>query len=241
MSIVTYTEEVEMLAEYPVNRVLELACSAQRANNAYIKETESLYTDDGKFVCLKHDNKTLIRHALGIEGFGNVEQEFRPISLFVEEQDTVLAEEIKSYYRRLMFAAVKGDNEFQTEVNAILNSETVGKGKIGFLACLPSVYARDKTRSDFKRSIKNCEDRFLADVDAVLIDRDCEIIECSRSKNFDAYNINAIIDNVMVSWFSKQPLTVGPAVLVKGKVKEHRFHWLTKKPETRLNYVKVGQ
>ena len=230
-----------MPAEYSVSRILELACSAQRANNAYLKESESIYTDDGKFVCIKHDNKTLIRHALGIEAFSNVEHQFRPITLIVEEQDTVLTEEIKSYYRRLMFAAVKGDNEFQTEVNAILNSDTVGKNKLGFLACLPSVYARDKTRSDFKRSIKTCEDRFLADVNMMLIDKDCEIIECSRSKNFDAYNINAIIDNVMVSWFSKQSVTVGPAVLIKGKVKEHRYHWLTKKPETRLNYVKVGQ
>lgn len=230
-----------MAEVYSVQRVLELACAAQRTNRAYIKETESVYTDDGKFVCLKHDNKALIRHALGIEKYANTEQEFRPADLFLETQDAELAEEIKSYYRRLMFAAVKGDNEFQTEVNSILNADTVPKSKIGFLACLPSTYARDKLRSDFKRNIKNCEDRHLADVDSFITDKDCEIIECSRSKNFDAYNINAIIHGVLVSWFSKHPVALGPAVLQKARVKEHRHHWLTKKAETRLNYVKVFQ
>jgi hypothetical protein len=230
-----------MSAEYTVSEVLKLACSAQRANNAYLKEAESVYTSDGIFVCLKYDNKTLIRHALGIETFGNTEQEFRPATLYVEEQDTVLTEEIKSYYRRLMFAAVKGDNEFQTEVNSILNSETVGKNKIGFLACLPSVYARDKSRSEFKRNIKKCEDRYLAEVNTVIFDKDCEILESVKSKTFEGYNISAIIDSVMVSWFSKLPVTIGPAVLVKGKVKEHRHHWFTKNFETRLNYVKVIQ
>lgn len=230
-----------MPEEYAVQKVLELACAAQRTNNAYLKETESVYTSDGKFVCLKHDNKALIRHALGIEKYANTEQEFRPAALFLEPQDTVLADEIKSYYRRLMFSAVKGDNEFQTEVNSILNSETITKNKIGFIACLPSVYVRDKARTDFKRSIKTCEDRHLGEVDTVLLDQDCEVIECSRSKNFDAYNINAIIQNVLVSWFSKNPVKLGPAVVQKAKVKEHRHHWLSKKAETRLNYVKVFQ
>jgi len=230
-----------MAEVYSVQQVLELACAAQRTNQAYIKETESVYTDDGKFVCLKHDNKALIRHALGIEKYANTEQEFRPVDLFLEPQDAELAEEIKSYYRRLMFAAVKGDNEFQTEVNSILNADTMPKNKLGFVACLPSVYARDKIRNDFKRNIKNCEDHYLGEVNSILMDKDCEIIECSRSKNFDAYNINAIIQGVLVSWFAKQPVTLGPAVVQKAKVKEHRQHWLTKKAETRLNYVKVAQ
>jgi hypothetical protein len=230
-----------MSAEYTVSEVLKLACSAQRANNAYLKEAESVYTSDGIFVCLKYDNKTLIRHALGIETFGNTEQEFRPATLYVEEQDVVLTEEIKSYYRRLMFAAVKGDNEFQTEVNSILNSETVGKNKIGFLACLPSVYARDKSRSEFKRNIKKCEDRYLAEVNTVIFDKDCEILESVKSKTFEGYNISAIINNKMVSWLNKTNLNLGACVLVKAKVKDHTKHWKHQNDVTRLNYVKAAQ
>lgn len=242
MSIVTYTVEVEMAEEFPVRKVLELACAAQRTNLGYIKDIESVYDNEGKFLFVKHTNKTLIRKALGLEHRDTYSApEFAPMDIFLEPKDSELAEEIVKYFRRLMFSAVKGDNEFQTEVNAILNSETISANKIGFLACLPSVYAKDKTRNDLVKGLKDCEDRYLANVDQTVLDKDCIILECSRSKNFDAWNINAIIDNVMVSWFSKKQLTVGPAVLLKAKVKEHRHHWLTKKAETRLNYVKVFQ
>ena len=230
-----------MAEVYSVQRVLELACAAQRTNQAYIKETESVYTDDGKFVCLKHDNKALIRHALGIEKYANTEQEFRPVDLFLEKQDTELAEEIKSYYRRLMFAAVKGDNEFQMEVNTLLTLGVVPDNKIGFIACLPSVYRRDSANSQIEKRARNADKEYLSAVGSSLFDKDCEILASQRSKNFDAWNVDAIIDNKMVSWFSKVDMKVGPCVVVKSKVKDHSLHWKYGNPVTRLNFVKAVQ
>jgi hypothetical protein len=229
-----------MAEVYSVQQVLELACAAQRTNGSYIKEDAPVYSEDGAFLYLRHTNKMQMLCTLDHRHW-TADPKDAPMPLKVLAEDAALAEEIKSYYRRLMFAAVKGDNEFQTEVNSILNADTMPKNKMGFVACLPSVYARDKTRNDFKRNIKNCEDHYLGEVDSIVVDKDCEIIECSRSKNFDAYNINAIIQGVLVSWFAKQPASLGPAVLQKAKVKEHRHHWLTKKAETRLNYVKIAQ
>ena len=229
-----------MAEVYSVQQVLELACAAQRTNGSYIKEDAPVYSEDGAFLYLRHTNKMQMLCTLDHRHW-TADPKDAPMPLKVLAEDAALAEEIKSYYRRLMFAAVKGDNEFQTEVNSILNSDTMPKNNMGFVACLPSVYARDKTRNDFKRNIKNCEDHYLGEVDSIVVDKDCEIIECSRSKNFDAYNINAIIQGVLVSWFAKQPASLGPAVLQKAKVKEHRHHWLTKKAETRLNYVKIAQ
>jgi hypothetical protein len=230
-----------MSTEFSVQKVLELACAAQRTNNEYLKETESIYTTDGKFVCLKHDNKSLIRHALGIEKYANTEQEFRPVDLFLEPQDTELANEIKKYFRKLMFSAVKGDNEFQTEVNALLNADQMPGNKIGFIACLPSVYARDTEKSRLEKALRSCDTGFLGAVDSVILDKDCEILQAKRSNNFDAYNILAIIDNRIVSWFSKAQLKLGPCVVIKGKIKQHGENWYTKNSETRLNYVKVAQ
>jgi hypothetical protein len=229
-----------MAEVYSVQQVLELACAAQRTNGSYIKEDAPVYSEDGAFLYLKHTNKMQMLCTLDHRHW-TADPKDAPMPLKVLAEDAALAEEIKSYYRRLMFAAVKGDNEFQTEVNSILNADTMPKNKMGFVACLPSVYARDKIRNDFKRNIKNCEDHYLGEVDSIVMDKDCEIIECNRSKNFDAYNINAIIQGVLVSWFAKQPASLGPAVLQKAKVKEHMHHWLTKKAETRLNYVKVFQ
>jgi hypothetical protein len=226
---------------YPVQKVLELACAAQRTNQSYIKTAEYQYDNEGKFLFVKHDNKALIKHSLGIDKYSNTEQEFRPMQLFLGQEDKDLADEIRSYYKRLMFAAIKADNEFQTEIFSLLMSEEMEPGKIGWIASLPSVYDRDVAKSRLEKAYRTAEEGFLADVGQVLLDKDCEVIQVKKSKNFDGYGVLAIIDNKIVSWYSRHVLTVGPAVMIKCKIKEHSENWQTKKPETRLNYVKIAQ
>lgn len=229
-----------MSDEFPLQRVLELSCAAQRANKSYIKEAESVFDSNGQFMFVKHSNKVLVRNALGLES-SNSGPEFAPQTLFVEIEDVELAEEIQKYYKRLMFSAVKGDNEFQMEVNTILTLGGVPKNKIGFVSCLPSVYKRDYANNQIEKRLKSIDYEYLAGIGAELRDLDAEIIGSIRSKNFDAFNIDAIIDNKMVSWLSKTDLKIGPCVLVKGKVKDHSSHWKHKNPVTRLNYVKAAQ
>jgi hypothetical protein len=74
-----------------------------------------------------------------------------------------------------------------------------------------------------------------------IFDKDCEIIEVKRSKNYDAWNTCAIIDNKLVSWMGKNELKLGPCVVIKAKIKEHSMHWKYQVPETRMNYVKAFQ
>lgn len=229
-----------MSDEFPLQRVLELSCAAQRLNKSYIKEAESVFDSNGQFMFVKHSNKVLVRSALGLES-SNSGPEFAPQPLFVEPEDAEFAEEIQKYYKRLMFSAVKGDNEFQMEVNTILTLGGVPKNKIGFVSCLPSVYKRDYANNQIEKRLKSIDHEYLASIGTELRDLDAEIIGSIRSKNFDAFNIDAIIDNKMVSWFSKTDLKVGPCVLVKGKVKDHSSHWKHKNPVTRLNYVKAAQ
>lgn len=229
-----------MSAEFPTQKVLELACAAQRVNKEYLKEAQNVFDSEGKFLFVKHTNKDLVRWALGTNRT-NVAPEFAPQDIFIQDTDKVLAEEIKKYYRRFMFAAIKGDNEFQTEVNALLGSENMPSNKIGYVACLPSTYARDLAKTNIERKGKECDDAYLSGVGQWIIDQDCEILSCIRSKNFDAYNIDAIISNKLVSWMGNKAVTVGFAVVQKAKVKDHGHHWQTKKNQTRLHYVKVFQ
>lgn len=230
-----------MSQTYSTQRVLELACAAQRTNKAYLKDAESVFDSEGKFLFMKHSNKLLIRWALGIDRYAGVEKEFAPQDIFIEDCDKSLAEDIRKYYRRLMFSAIKGDNEFQTEVNALLNEDEIQPNKIGYIACLPSVYLKDSSRNSFEKRVRDLDNSYLADADQWIVNKDCEILQCIRSKNFDAWNVDAIIENKLVSWFSKFEVKIGPAVLIKGKVKDHSHNWLTKKETTRLNYVKAAQ
>jgi hypothetical protein len=232
-----------MKKEYPMQTVLELACAAQRINKDYIKDMQAVYAEDSVLMYYKQPNKVCMLHTLGELSLSkDMDPKMVPTLLKVTMADHELAEEIKKYYRRLVFAAIAGDNEFQTEVNSLLNSENVPTNKFGFIACLPSVYKRDFAKSQFEKKIRTVDTGYLGEVGGQLFDKDCEILSSQRSKNFEAWNIDAIIDNKMASWMSKYDLTPGPAVIVKAKVKGHSTHW--KHPETfvtRLNYVKAAQ
>ena len=227
--------------EYPLQTVLELACAAQRVNKDYVKHTEPVYSDDNKLMSYKWDNKLMILIALGATEFKPFDDGLKPTLLCTNLEDAELAKEIQKFYRRLMFAAIEGENEFLTEVNSLLNSESIPVNKFGFIACLPSVYKRDLGRYMLDKRVKQVDEAWLGNVGENVLDKDCEVLVCQRSKNFDAFNVDAIIDNKMVSWMSKYELNLGPAVIVKAKIKDQVFHWKHKNPVTRLNYVKAAQ
>jgi len=226
--------------EFPTQQVLELACAAQRVNGAYIKEETPVYSEDGVFMYLKHTNKIQMLCTLE-PAIWTADPKEAPMPLRVSAEDIALAEEIKKYYKRLLFAAIEGENEFLTSINTILSGDAVKQNQFGYVACLPSVYVRDVAQNKIKKAVRQVEEGYLADIGATVKDLDAEILSSVKSKNFEGYNIDAIINNRMASWLSKVDLTIGPAVIVKAKVKDHTKHWKHQNDVTRLNFVKAAQ
>jgi hypothetical protein len=161
--------------------------------------------------------------------------------LKVLPEDIAQAEEIRKHFRKFLFSAIEGENDFQTNINAILSSDTVKQNQFGYVACLPSVHVRDVAQTKVKRAARSVEEGYLADIGSNLKDLDGEIISSVKSKNFEGYNIDAIINNRMVSWLNKTNLNLGACVIVKAKVKDHSKHWKHQNDVTRLNYVKAAQ
>lgn len=226
--------------EFPVTQVLELACAAQRINGEYLKMDAVLFDDDYKQVGKKIANKMLMQLTLDTVKWNGDMSEHPPL-LRVSQEDKEQAAEIQKYFRRLMFAAIEGDNEFQTSINSILSGETVKENMFGYVACLPSVYKKDHAKNAMVKWARTVDQEYLADEGSTLFDLDCEIISSVKSKNFEGYNIDAIISNKWVSWVSKNDLKLGACVIIKAKVKGHHDHWLHKNHVTRLNYVKAAQ
>jgi hypothetical protein len=234
--------------KYPLQQLLELACAAQRHNKDYIKTVMPVYADPedtfgskgSKVMYYNYSNRDLMLVTLGEDkaNWGDIP---KPPLLCTNLEDRELATDIQKYFRRLAFSAIQGDNEFQTEVNSLLNSEEVPLNKLGFIACLPSVYKRDYARTQIEKRIKTFDQEYVGLIGDNIFDKDCEILSSQRSKNFDAWNVDAIIENKMVSWMSKVDLKLGPCVVVKAKVKDHNKHWKHEIPVTRLNYVKAAQ
>jgi hypothetical protein len=226
--------------EFPTQQVLELACTAQRINSAYLKEHEHIHSEDGKFLYTKHGNKMMMLCTLDYTKW-TADPSSAPLPLRVLPEDVTRAEEIKTYYKRLLFAAIDGENEFLTTINTILNSETVKENQFGYVACLPSVQARDAVQNQIKKIARHVEEGFLGNPGDRLADLDCEILEVIKSKNFTGWNVCAIINNKMASWMSQVELKRGPCVVVKARVKDNSKHWKHQNDETRLNFVKAVQ
>jgi hypothetical protein len=225
---------------FPTQQVLELACAAQRIHGAYIKEPEAVWAEDGVYMYTKQTNKMLMLCTVD-PAIWTADPKEAPIPLRVLPEDTAQAEEIKNYFKRLLFAAIEGENEFQTNINSFLSAEQIETKNFGYIACLPSVYARDKVHNKVKRAARSVEEGFLGEVGSNLKDLDAEILSSIKSKNFDGYNIDAIINNRMASWLNKTNLNPGACVIVKAKVKDHTKHWKHQNDVTRLNYVKAAQ
>ena len=226
--------------DFPVQRALELACAAQRYNNCYQKESETLYTDDGKAMGYKYSNKILMLWTLDQEKRNGADPQYLPPLIESNDSDRALTEDIRTYYRRLMFSVLaQPDNQFLQEILSLLNKETMNENKLGFIACLPSVYERDRKRNDINKVVRDCDNSYLAIKDTKLENLTARIIDCTRSKNFDAYNVLAIINNKLASWFSKFPIKQHEVEIVSAKVKDNGQNFFNKKAETRLNYVKV--
>lgn len=226
--------------EFPTQQVLELACAAQRVNGAYIKEGENVYAEDGVFMYSKKTNKILMLCTLD-HTVWTTDPKDAPMPLKVLPEDVAQAEEIKKHFRKFLFSAIEGENEFQTSINSILSGDQVKQNQFGYVACLPSVYVRDVAQTKVKRAVRQVEEGYLAEIGSTVKDLDAEILSSVKSKNFEGYNIDAIINNRMASWLSKVDLKIGPAVIVKAKVKDHTKHWKHQNDVTRLNFVKAAQ
>ena len=127
------------MKEFPTQQVLELACAAQRINGAYIKEDAPMYSEDGAIMYLKHANKMQMLVTLE-PAIWTADPKDAPMPLRVLPEDIAQAEEIRKHFRKFMFSAIEGENDFQTNINSILGNELVATNKFGYVACLPSVH-----------------------------------------------------------------------------------------------------
>jgi hypothetical protein len=228
------------MKEFPTQQVLELACAAQRINGTYIKESVNVFADDNAYMYTNHTNKMMMLCTVNPSNW-TADPKEAPMPLKVLPEDILLSEEIKRHFRKFMFSAIEGENDFQTNINTILSGDTVKVNQFGYVACLPSVYVRDVAQTKVKRAAQQVEEGVLAEIGSTLKDLDAEIISSVKSKNFEGYNIDAIINNRMVSWMNKTHLNLGPAVIVKAKVKDCNKHWKHQNDVTRLHYVKAAQ
>lgn len=225
---------------YDVPHVLELACAAFRRNNDYVKTSyHKLIDNETQAYQFIYANKTLIGFTLGHPNFGSIGPNNPLIALDIIEEDKVMASAITKYFRKLTFTMLTDQsNEFLNKLYHIFSDGKVKVNDIGYVACLPSVYEREKEKLSNKKIMNTCDDEPLAQVGSSVRNVKCTIISCKLSTTYMNYATTGIVDNKIVSWWSKE-LVEGDVVITSAKVKKIGKNYSTKKTETCLHYVRI--
>jgi len=220
--------------EYSTKGLLHLACAAYRVNGKYISD-RSAY-EDSTLV----SNRDLILYSLGEkEWFGPTQD--RPPLLHVTQEDKDLAEKVLAYSKKLLFSVINGTNQFEINLHKSLSTDTSTISKLGFIACSPNSYIKHATTRTLTKSIRDCEDEYIGEIGSQLYDRDSEIVSVTKSTNYDAFNVIAVVENKMVSWMTSKIPNTGPAVIISANIKDFSTLYKHGTKVTRLNYVKVAQ
>ena len=112
------------IESYPLQTAIELACAAFRANNGYLSERQLMerYNPDET----RYTNKELMLVAMGaIDPKKYEDVPNKPVLLCTNLDDKELASQMTKFFKRLMFAAIEGEDQFKVDLFGILNQEEV--------------------------------------------------------------------------------------------------------------------
>ena len=129
---------------------------------------------------------------------------------------------------------------------AQMNSKEIHGSEFGVIALLPKVYFEQKHKKSYKKVIKESfgESKHVG-LPGEVIQGELTVNEIKWVDKFGCHVINGNMDNNLVSFFKEfKPEAVLPkekdVIKIKAKVKRHGENFITKLPETQLNYVRFG-
>lgn len=220
--------------QFSVVEVLTIACCIFRergysSTSTYINtETEGVNT---------HTNKDMLTFELmPLLAPSNYLLKFEPTV-----EDVYMAEAAIKYYRKLSFGLMAETlNDYLTRVFTATQNEKVTIKDFGIIASVPQVYERDVAEKTLREEIKTTVNGHLAkEGDEITVN-----IRYLRTKpvaQLGCWSHEAVTDTgYLVSFLSKNALgVIGNTQKIRAKVKKHGANFITKTPETQLNYVKV--
>lgn len=224
------------IMKLPVDRVLEVCCAAFR-------QTGGFSLNNAKN--LGH----IVKNTLDLGNYHDSPE------CMVTDQDVAMAHEIKDYItKRLTFKVLSTpdnyitfdlssplDIDYERRVLCILTEDFVLSTKLKSLIDLPRYYIKFKAYTDLNKKIRSIEPGVIGEVDDYMIDEECEIFHTMKCKNFEGYNVSGIIDNKLVSWYSKLDISPGRYIISRATIKELSLHYYAGVQNTRLSRVKLGE
>ena len=210
---------------FPRNEVWAASIAAQRINGEYVKAGAGAYsTADGNKT--KVTNMALIRILLE-----------NPQDIIPEDYEK--GEQIRLHFCAQIYQLITGEaSDFTKNVLDIASKDEIdiASGDIPLIACLPSVYKREREQYERKEQLKtlSANSSPLQQSFGGHFQGTVNIVNCYYNKKFECYAVNALNEstNQLVFFFFRRSLPMGAVLQIKGRVKAYRGN------TTQLNFVK---
>ena len=217
--------------------VLASAFAAYRINSGFLKQTRRFSEEDNG---TQFSNKEIMLFSISV----TPPQDFT-VTTPTEEDKQNVAEAIKFLNKEFSLQIIAGTvNDFIKILLELSNSEKCSTQNFGVLCLLPKVYFETKERKQQKSEIKKnfSESTYIGAVGDKIAGQ-FTIDSIRFVDKFGCHVLNGHIDKNLVSFFKefgpgKEIPSVGDTLSIKAKVKKHGNNFVTKIPETLVNYVR---
>lgn len=226
---------------YNTTDILALSFAAYRINEGYVRDTRRYSEDDNS---TKFSNKDLLRYHF-MEKVEYIPTDFKQFTAFPEDIEN--SKQAVTFLNRentlqVMAGTVSG---FMDSLLKCINNETITANEFGVVALLPKVYFENKDKKEFKKKLKTefSESVHLGNP-GVKIEGQFVVDDIRFVEKFGCHVVNGHIDTNLVSFFKefgadKKIPAKGDVLNIKGKIKRCGENFITKIPETQLNYVRI--
>lgn len=220
--------------QWKTSFVLALACCIHR---------EKSFTSTSKYIAAdpngdqRWTNKDMLTYSI----LPQLANENYNLKFSPTEEDRALADTIIKHFRKLTFGVIADSlNDYMDRVFKSTQNEWSNMTDFGVLASVPQLYEKEVTEKYIKQEIANTVKGHIAEIGNTVI-LNIRYIRSKPLPNLECYSHEAITDNnYLVSFLSKNLLGVsGSTQQIRANIKKHGENFLTKTPETQLNYVKV--
>ena len=145
------------------------------------------------------------------------------------------------HFKRYAFGII-GDTltDFQKDIIEQVNLDRVEFSKLGLVAYVPELVARETKDNTLKKTIRTeyRDSVYIGDI-GEPVEGVCKILDSYYSTHYERFAYTADYMGNLVSFWNKYEIPVGERRKFKAKVKKHSKNKLFSVNQTDLNYVRL--
>ena len=227
------------VATFNLIDVLSGSFAAYRINGDYYKETRRFTESQTLF-----SNKDAL--VFQFKDQSHMPPDFHRMKVI--DEDLVNAVEAVKWINKEYAMQIIADtlSEYMKSLIECLNSKNVNVNQFGIVAVAPKIYFEGVKKKTIKRTLKDTfrESKHISTIGSVF-ESNFTLHEIKFVDKFSCHVLNGSCEGNLISFFksfdqTKELPKEDSTFKIKGKVKRHGENFITKFPETILNYVKIG-